>query len=84
MTWTRRIGRCGGQAETTKNWLEQVVPYSEATGVLLLRYLAHRAIISWEEKIGRIDADDSLYAELRRCRDHCTGAKRRIEALGER
>ena len=27
-----------------------------------------------EEPVGRIDADilDSLYAELRRCRDHCT------------
>lgn len=31
-------------------------------------------------KVGQLDADalDSLYAELRRCRDHCTG-KRRID-----
>ncbi|XVQ83195.1 tyrosine-type recombinase/integrase [Microbispora siamensis] len=34
------------RAETTKNRLERVVPYSAATGVLLSRYLAHRARIS--------------------------------------
>lgn len=34
------------RAENTKNRLERVVPYSAATGVLLSRYLAHRATIS--------------------------------------
>ncbi|MEV5754811.1 site-specific integrase [Actinoallomurus sp. NPDC052308] len=34
------------RAETTKNRLERVVPYSAATGVLLSSYLAHRARIS--------------------------------------
>jgi integrase/recombinase XerD len=34
------------RAETTKNRLERVVPYSAPTGVLLARYLAHRATIS--------------------------------------
>ncbi|MFC5819229.1 tyrosine-type recombinase/integrase [Nonomuraea harbinensis] len=34
------------RAETTKNRLEHVVPYSVATGVLLSRYLAHRMRIS--------------------------------------
>ena len=31
------------RAETTKNRLERVVPYSAPTGVLLSGYLAHRA-----------------------------------------
>ncbi len=35
-----------GGAETTKNRLERVVPYSAPTGVLLSGYLAHRATIS--------------------------------------
>jgi integrase/recombinase XerD len=34
------------RAETTKNRLERVVPYSASTGVLLSSYLAHRATIS--------------------------------------
>jgi integrase/recombinase XerD len=34
------------RAETTKNRLERVVPYSASTGVLLSGYLAHRATIS--------------------------------------
>ncbi|WP_211210253.1 site-specific integrase [Actinopolyspora halophila] len=34
------------RAETTKNQLERVVPYSTPTGVLLSGYLAHRATIS--------------------------------------
>jgi integrase/recombinase XerD len=34
------------RAETTKNRLERIVPYSAATGVLLSQYLAHRATIS--------------------------------------
>jgi integrase/recombinase XerD len=34
------------RAETTKNRLERVVPYSAATGELLAGYLAHRASIS--------------------------------------
>ncbi|WP_234441270.1 tyrosine-type recombinase/integrase [Streptomyces scabiei] len=34
------------RAETTKNRLERVVPYSAPTGVLLAEYLAHRATIS--------------------------------------
>ncbi|MGP3943716.1 site-specific integrase [Streptomyces sp. 6N106] len=34
------------RAETTKNRLERVVPYSAPTGVLLSDYLAHRATIS--------------------------------------
>ena len=34
------------RAETTKNRLERVVPYSAPTGVLLSEYLAHRATIS--------------------------------------
>ncbi len=34
------------RAETTKNPLERIVPYSAATGVLLSGYLAHRATIS--------------------------------------
>jgi integrase/recombinase XerD len=34
------------RAETTKNRLERVVPYSAPTGVLLSAYLAHRATIS--------------------------------------
>ncbi|MFF2027217.1 tyrosine-type recombinase/integrase [Streptomyces sp. NPDC058171] len=34
------------RAETTKNRLERVVPYSAATGVLLSDYLAHRARLS--------------------------------------
>lgn len=34
------------RAETTKNRLERVVPYSAATGALLSRYLAHRATVS--------------------------------------
>ena len=35
------------RAETTKNRLERVVPYSVPTGVLLSEYLAHRALVSW-------------------------------------
>ena len=35
------------RAESTKNRLERVVPYSAATGVLLSGYLTHRATISW-------------------------------------
>ncbi|MFE9926637.1 tyrosine-type recombinase/integrase [Streptomyces sp. NPDC005774] len=34
------------RAETTKNRLERVVPYSAATGALLSRYLAHRTTVS--------------------------------------
>ncbi|MDP4504024.1 tyrosine-type recombinase/integrase [Nonomuraea turcica] len=34
------------RAETTKNRLERVVPYSAATGALMTSYLAHRATIS--------------------------------------
>jgi integrase/recombinase XerD len=34
------------RAETTKNHLERVVPYSAPTGVLLAAYLAHRAAVS--------------------------------------
>ena len=34
------------RAETTKNRLERVVPYSASTGALLSAYLAHRATIS--------------------------------------
>ncbi|MGB6165010.1 MAG: tyrosine-type recombinase/integrase [Pseudonocardiaceae bacterium] len=34
------------RAETTKNRLERVVPYSAPTGVLLSGYLAHRAALS--------------------------------------
>lgn len=34
------------RAETTKNRLERVVPYSASTGVLLSQYLAHRARVS--------------------------------------
>jgi integrase/recombinase XerD len=34
------------RAETTKNRLERVVPYSASTGALLADYLAHRATIS--------------------------------------
>jgi integrase/recombinase XerD len=34
------------RAETTKNRLERVVPYSASTGVLLAGYLAHRATLS--------------------------------------
>jgi integrase/recombinase XerD len=34
------------RAETTKNRLERVVPYSAPTGVLLSGYLVHRATIS--------------------------------------
>jgi integrase len=34
------------RAETTKNRLERVVPYSATTGVLLSKYLAHRAQLS--------------------------------------
>lgn len=34
------------RAETTKNRLERVVPYSAPTGTLLSRYLTHRATIS--------------------------------------
>jgi site-specific recombinase XerD len=34
------------RAETTKNRLERVVPYSASTGVLLSEYLAHRASVS--------------------------------------
>ncbi|GAF43645.1 site-specific integrase [Rhodococcus wratislaviensis] len=34
------------RAETTKNRLERVVPYSAPTGVLLSDYLAHRASLS--------------------------------------
>jgi integrase len=34
------------RAETTKNRLERIVPYSAPTGVLLADYLAHRATIS--------------------------------------
>jgi integrase/recombinase XerD len=34
------------RAETTKNRLERVVPYSASTGVLLSRYFAYRATIS--------------------------------------
>ncbi|MFC7342078.1 tyrosine-type recombinase/integrase [Saccharopolyspora griseoalba] len=40
----------------------------------------HIAPFIGDEPVGRIDADilDSLYAELRRCREHCTN-KRRID-----
>ena len=34
------------RAETTKNRLERVVPYSASTGVLLSGYLTHRATLS--------------------------------------
>ncbi|MFI6063306.1 tyrosine-type recombinase/integrase [Streptomyces sp. NPDC051286] len=34
------------RAETTKNRLERVVPYSASTGVLMSAYLAHRAAVS--------------------------------------
>lgn len=34
------------RAETTKNRLERVVPYSASTGVLLSQYLTHRASVS--------------------------------------
>src|SRR5215470_9837832 len=34
------------RAETTKNRLERVVPYSAPTGVLLAGYLAYRATLS--------------------------------------
>jgi integrase len=34
------------RAETTKNRLERIVPYSAPTGVLLREYLTHRATIS--------------------------------------
>jgi len=34
------------RAETTKNRLERVVPYSASTGVLLSQYLVHRATVS--------------------------------------
>ncbi|MFE7191366.1 tyrosine-type recombinase/integrase [Kitasatospora sp. NPDC057541] len=34
------------RAETTKNRLERVVPYSASTGVLMSAYLAHRATVS--------------------------------------
>ena len=34
------------RAETTKNRLERVVPYSAPTGVLLSGYLAHRSVLS--------------------------------------
>ena len=34
------------RAETTKNRLERVVPYSASTGVLLSEYLVHRASVS--------------------------------------
>lgn len=34
------------RAETTKNRLERVVPYSASTGVLMSVYLAHRATVS--------------------------------------
>ena len=34
------------RAETTKNRLERVVPYSASTGALLSSYLAHRATVS--------------------------------------
>ena len=34
------------RAETTKNHLERIVPYSAPTGVLLAAYLVHRATIS--------------------------------------
>ncbi|MFG2919810.1 tyrosine-type recombinase/integrase [Kitasatospora sp. NPDC048298] len=34
------------RAETTKNRLERVVPYSASTGVLLSQYLTHRAQVS--------------------------------------
>ena len=34
------------RAETTKNHLERVVPYSAPSGVLLAAYLAHRATVS--------------------------------------
>jgi integrase/recombinase XerD len=34
------------RAETTKNRLERIVPYSASTGVLLSGYLAHRATLS--------------------------------------
>ncbi|WP_459548635.1 tyrosine-type recombinase/integrase [Nocardia sp. X0981] len=34
------------RAETTKNRLERVVPYSASTGVLLSQYLVHRSAIS--------------------------------------
>ncbi|TDC88148.1 GntR family transcriptional regulator [Saccharopolyspora aridisoli] len=38
----------------------------------------HIAPFIGDEPVGRIDADilDSLYAELRRCRDHCTTGRR--------
>ena len=45
-TWIPATGRCGCEAETTKNRRERVVPYSAATGVLLSDYLRHRSAIS--------------------------------------
>lgn len=38
----------------------------------------HIAPFIGDEPVGRIDADvlDSLYAELRRCREHCSGSRR--------
>ncbi|RCW45120.1 regulatory GntR family protein [Halopolyspora algeriensis] len=54
----------------------------EATTLNGYRRAARKHVLPFlgQVKVGQLDADalDSLYAELRRCRDHCTG-KRRID-----
>ena len=55
------------RAETTKNRLERVVPYSAPTGILLSGYLAHRATLSRARGFPRAyGASESLSKAARR------------------
>ncbi|MFC7342038.1 tyrosine-type recombinase/integrase [Saccharopolyspora griseoalba] len=64
-----------------KRYLDQYFEGEPSTRQQYRDYVRkHIAPFIGEEPVGRIDADilDSLYAELRRCRDHCTN-KRRVD-----
>lgn len=65
------------RAETTKNRLERVVPYSAVTGVLLSGYLAHRAMVS---RLPGILAQALLVNRSPRLQDLTTEAFTRLHA----
>jgi integrase len=73
-------------AQLLKRYLDQF-DGERSTLTTYRRYVRnHVQPLIGKEKVGNIDADilDSFYAELRRCRDHCTGARSRIDHRTER
>ncbi|MDR7300869.1 tyrosine-type recombinase/integrase [Haloactinomyces albus] len=61
-------------------YLDQYFDGEPSTRQQYRAYLKHHiAPFIGEVKVGSLDVDalDSLYAELRRCRDHCTGKRRK-------